>query len=328
MKKILFRADASVDIGYGHFIRSLALADMLKENFDCCFVTVNPTEYQIQEIKKVCRYISLSESNHFNVFLSLLRGDEIVVLDNYFFATDYQREIKKRGCKLVCIDDIHDKHYVADVVINHGVDNPKLFSIEPYTRLCLGIEWVLLRKPFIEAPMKNRSKEYSSNTANIAISFGGVDQYRLTDKVIAMLHAKRNIERIDAIVGKEYQENTNYSSLSNVFFHRSVSAQEVADIFFYCDLAILSTSSICIEALVCRTFIAAGYYVDNQVYLYNYLVQNKLIRGLGCLLELEFSNINNIQKSKFDFSIIGKIANIASRYVECFKLLYYENSYI
>ena len=29
---------------------------------------------------------------------------------------DYQRAIKQKGCRLVCVDDMHDKHYVADVV--------------------------------------------------------------------------------------------------------------------------------------------------------------------------------------------------------------------
>ena len=41
MQKIIFRADAGAGIGYGHFIRSLALADMLKNDFDCVFSFIN-----------------------------------------------------------------------------------------------------------------------------------------------------------------------------------------------------------------------------------------------------------------------------------------------
>ena len=51
-KKIYFRADASAQIGYGHFIRTLAIADMLKSEFDCTFFTVSPTEYQVGEMTK------------------------------------------------------------------------------------------------------------------------------------------------------------------------------------------------------------------------------------------------------------------------------------
>ena len=72
-----------------------------------------------------------------------------MVLDNYFFTTDYQRAIKHKGCRLVCVDDMHDKHYVADVVINHGQTNPALFDVEFYTRLCLGFDWALLRLSLI-----------------------------------------------------------------------------------------------------------------------------------------------------------------------------------
>ena len=42
MQKIYFRADASATIGYGHFIRTLALADMLKDDFDCTFFSAGP----------------------------------------------------------------------------------------------------------------------------------------------------------------------------------------------------------------------------------------------------------------------------------------------
>ena len=43
MQKIYLRADASAAIGYGHFIRTLALVDMLKDDFDCTFFTCHPT---------------------------------------------------------------------------------------------------------------------------------------------------------------------------------------------------------------------------------------------------------------------------------------------
>ena len=57
MQKIYFRADASATIGYGHFIRTLALADMLKDDFDCTFFTCHPTSYQVSEMEKVCPFI-------------------------------------------------------------------------------------------------------------------------------------------------------------------------------------------------------------------------------------------------------------------------------
>ena len=101
-RKIFFRADASTTIGYGHFIRTLALADMLKNDFNCTFFTQSPSTYQQGEADKVCSLVSLpSDDSKFERFLEYLIGDEIVVLDNYFYTPDYQKQIKDKGCKLV-----------------------------------------------------------------------------------------------------------------------------------------------------------------------------------------------------------------------------------
>ena len=94
--KIYFRADASSKIGYGHFIRSLALADMLKDDFLCTFFTVAPTPYQISEMDKVCTWKSLEQNSCLDEFINLLKGNEIVVLDNYFYTTAYQQRIKDK----------------------------------------------------------------------------------------------------------------------------------------------------------------------------------------------------------------------------------------
>ena len=140
--KIFFRADASADIGYGHFVRTLALADMLKENFDCTYFTSNPTDFMSQEMEKECPYVALNEESKLNDFLQQLTGEETVVLDNYFYTPEYQLHIKEKGCRLVCIDDMHDRHYYADIVINHATGlNRSDYDLEPYTQLCTGLNW-------------------------------------------------------------------------------------------------------------------------------------------------------------------------------------------
>lgn len=280
-RKVYFRADAGPEIGYGHFIRSLALADMLKDDFECVFFTQTPTEYQINEAKEVCRLVPLpSDDSKFQLFIDYLKGDEIVVLDNYFYSTDYQKAIKAKGCKLVCIDDMHDNHYVADVVINHGCNKPELFSIEPYTKLCLGLDWALLRKPFLEAIHNIQSREHNQQIEKIVVCFGGSDPLGLTRKYIGQLLKISYLKRIDVIVGNQFD----YSGLiddSRLCFHKNISAQAIADLFFCCDLAIVSASTICIEALACGAKVAAICYVDNQRGFYKYLNNSNFIIGLN-----------------------------------------------
>ena len=212
MQKIYFRADASATIGYGHFIRTLALADMLKDDFDCTFFTCHPTSYQVSEMEKVCPFIPLQEETHSADFLSHLQGDEIVVLDNYFFTTDYQRAIKQKGCRLVCVDDMHDKHYVADVVINHspGISEGD-FSTAPYTRLCLGVSYALLRKPFLEVAGRRYRHAVDYRALKVIVSFGGVDKYNLTRRYIECLKDCDTIRSVTALTGDAYGDDRKIS---------------------------------------------------------------------------------------------------------------------
>ena len=113
MKKIYFRADAGADIGYGHFIRSLSLASILKDKFECALFTQTPSAYQLKEAEGVCPLVSLpSTQEKYTLFLDRLDGDEIVVLDNYFYDVQYQKAIKEKGCSLVCIDDGRDNNFI------------------------------------------------------------------------------------------------------------------------------------------------------------------------------------------------------------------------
>lgn len=318
-RKILFRADAGPEIGYGHFIRTLALADMLKDDFDCVFYTQTPTDYQKKEAAAVCPLVELpATDSRLELFLDMLTGEEIVVLDNYFYTTDYQRKIKEKGCQLVCVDDMHNIHYVADLVINHGNVSPKQFSKEPYTQLCLGLDYALLRRPFLEAARKNIDKVKKGNDKRIAICFGGSDPLHLTEKAMTELISTPAIQWIDVIVGTHFNAFAQFED-SRIHFHQNISAKEVADIFTACDVAIVSTSSVCIEALACGAKVAAGWYVDNQREGYIDLISKGWIIGLDYLGRTNFTLAITENKTKSVFSL----PDIKKNFIHAFKSLNY-----
>lgn len=256
-RKILFRADAGQNIGYGHFVRTLALADMLKDDFDCVFYTQTPTAYQKKEMANVCPYKELpADESRLDLFLEELKGNEIVVLDNYFYTTEYQHEVKSKGCKLVCIDDMHNKHYVADVVVNHGPATPDQFDCEPYTRLCLGENWALLRKPFI-VPISATERQN-----RIVVCFGGSDPMHLTDRVISYLVEIDVPYEIVVILGDAVylsEENRN-----RVRILHNLSAAQMAELFETSSIGIVPASSVGKEAVSRGLKVISGYFVDNQ----------------------------------------------------------------
>lgn len=262
-KRIFFRADASSETGFGHFVRSLALADMLKDDFECIMVSCEPDANQKKMAEGVCKLVELpADDSRFPRFLRMLSCDDIVVLDNYFFTTEYQKTIKDKGCRLVCIDDIHDRHFVSDIVINHGFADPDDYDCEDYTKLCLGPHWALLRRPFLTV---KRPQNLKKDKIDVTICFGGSDPLGLTDKIHGELNGLPQIGTVRAITGI------------------NLSAEEMAEAFRSCDVAIVSMSTVALEALACGAKVAGGWYVENQRDLYREYTERGLICPLGDL---------------------------------------------
>ena len=294
-KKVFFRADASFEIGYGHFTRSLALADMLKENFDCVFFTCHPTTFQKQEMSKVCSFVALDETTHYETFLSYLQGDETVVLDNYFFTTDYQRQIKAKGCRLVCIDDMHDKHYVADLVINHAIGvTDRDYSVEKYTQLCLGLSYALLRSSF----MNRFSVRTVKSRYNLLIAFGGSDDFNLTMKYVGAVCEMSELDVIHVIVGDAYLWIDDLNRLTRchnrIKIYSNIPAEKVAELMSDSDLAFLPASTLLWEGIFTGLHIIYGYYIDNQKVVCTQIGSNGYY-GLTCIGDLCQYDANDIQ---------------------------------
>lgn len=318
MDKIYFRADASSELGYGHFIRTLALADMLKEDFECVFFTQSPTEYQEKEAAKVCKLIPLpSDETKFDLFLDYLTGNEIVVLDNYFFTTDYQIKIKQKGCKLVVTDDMHNQHNVADVIINHGLSDRNLFDCESHSKLCLGLDYAMLRRPFLRKIDDNQKRDNS-----VIICFGGADPLHLTDKVVEIVKNIKNQDKstcsIKVILGdKTYLSEDNRNDIEVLV---RLSADEIQKLFCSAYCAILSASTICIEAMYCHIPVCVGYYMDNQKEFYKSMCDAGMISPLGFIPGI---NADTVRHALGQIACIQPLnldgSQIKQRYIKIFK---------
>ena len=308
--KVYIRADGNTEIGLGHVIRSLALASMLKNDFDCLFATRFLTPYIKKEAEFSCvEIIKLSEEGdgHFESFLSLLTGTEIVVLDNYFYSTEYQRLIKDKGCKLVYIDDIHDKHFVADIVINHaGGVNRGLYSSASYTALYTGTEYALLRPAFM-----TRKKTQGNS---IFIAMGGADKKNDTLKILELLNKINISKTCFVVIGDAYLHKTQLHEFCDrtkldVRILKNLTAEDLSEIMCQCQYAICPPSTTSYEYLSLR---GGELYVkviaDNQKDLYKFFVKNRLAFDVSELfIQDNLQILNSIeQQEKYFDGLSGK----------------------
>lgn len=320
-RKILFRADAGQSIGYGHFVRTLALADMLKVDFDCVYYTSEPSLSQNEDIQKVCECVPLSEETKFEDFLSSLDGSEIVVLDNYFFTSDYQRAIKEKGCKLICFGT-NDRHYYCDILFNFAENDASIFSVEPYTQIKLGIDWAILRKPFRELNPTRPSQRQN----RIAICYGGTDQFYLTEKTVQTIQSMPEDIAITLIATDRFgTERLAALQKQGVNCMINATAEQMIETFGECDFLLSSASTIAHEGLACQIPVICGYYVDNQKRMYDYLTKENYVIGLSDMLTDDFSTrlseilinrvlcLSNIRSYRY--------GDIKQKYISLFKSL-------
>jgi len=292
--QIIFRADGNSNIGLGHVIRSLAIADMIKDEFDCVFAIKSPTDQLQKIILESCnKIINLREEDAEDEFISFISSDAIVVLDGYLFKTDMQIAIKNKGCKLVCIDDLNEWHFVADAIINQNSDITTAdYSKEPYTRLFSGLDYAMLRKPFLDAAKKER---YPRKIKNIIINFGGADMYNLTLKVLRAcigIGAQINIHIITGAAYRHLDTLNEFKGQKSIFFHDRLNADQMCSLMLECELIICPASSVCIEALSAGMNIITGYYADNQRAFASFLNREQYASSIGDFLEITIQQLS------------------------------------
>lgn len=193
--KFLIRTDAYEDIGTGHLMRCLALAQGTKNHrSEVVFVTYCESKQLINRLQKEGFGINLlKEPGNLEESISIFKREQPhwVVLDGYHFDAAYQKAIKDAGYKLCVVDDYaHLDHYYADIILNQDYGAERFsYETEPYTRLLMGTRYVFLRREFLE--YANFKREIVGAAKRVLITMGGVD---LDNNTLKVLDAVKRIE--------------------------------------------------------------------------------------------------------------------------------------
>ncbi|GGG25353.1 UDP-2,4-diacetamido-2,4,6-trideoxy-beta-L-altropyranose hydrolase [Pontibacter amylolyticus] len=281
--RIILRADGNSRIGLGHVVHSLALAEMLRHDFECLFAIQVPSHELQEQIKKTCdAVIVLPACNHdedrfAHELDAYITKDVLVVLDGYKFSTAYQQSVKNKGCQLFCIDDIHSYVFVADTILNQagGVDAAK-YKTAPYTRVLIGPKYALLRPPFLRAAQEERT--FPAGDVRVFLNLGGADPYDHTMRIAMELQRMQDIGKVEIIIGSAYQhlfelqawlhQNPKFS------LHQNLSAEEMCQLMQTCAVAITSASGVAYEYASVGGLLFVLQTAENQENLYTFLTQN------------------------------------------------------
>jgi UDP-2,4-diacetamido-2,4,6-trideoxy-beta-L-altropyranose hydrolase len=193
---LLIRADASPQMGTGHLMRCLALAQAWQEIGGSTLVasaSLTPAlEARLAAEGIAVRHLSAEPGSAEDAARAAALAQEVgagwLVLDGYQFGGEYQRALAQAGLRQLCVDDYgHAGHYWAHVVLNqnaYAVDS--LYpSREAYARLLLGTDHALLRREFW--PWRSWKREVSAVAHRVLVTLGGADAGNATLKVLEAL---------------------------------------------------------------------------------------------------------------------------------------------
>lgn len=235
VNNIAFRVDATKQIGTGHFMRCLTLADGLqKRGTHICFLSRElPMHLRGMLAAKGMEFIPLGTdanplpsadlahshwlgvSQHQDAQASIEalsnQSWEWLVVDHYALDARWESTLRNIAGKIMAIDDLADRQHDCDVLLdqNHYRDMRTRYDgrVPEHCRLLLGPRYALLREEFRE--LRAQVKPRTGGVRRILMFFGGVDAGNYTGLAIQALSGLdiKGIE-VDVVIGAQHPHRT------------------------------------------------------------------------------------------------------------------------
>jgi len=300
-KKVIFRADGNAATGLGHLYRLFSLVEIVKDTLEFVFLTHDTsTDLVIPDAyNKVIIPQNISAENEPEwLAVNFSPKEYIIIADGYQFNSEYQKQIKTKGFKLIYIDDLTTEHMFADVVINHSpYIQEKHYKKESYTKLALGTKYALLRPLFLKEAKEDRI----INTIDSAfVCFGGADPFNLSLKAVEALLQTPNFKNIHIVLGGAYKHKEIFDleekRSDKIKTYRNLSEEALLKTMQQCNFAIAPASTILYELSCVKMPILSGFYVDNQELIYKGFLSNQSIYKGENMKDYHVSDfVNNIK---------------------------------
>jgi UDP-2,4-diacetamido-2,4,6-trideoxy-beta-L-altropyranose hydrolase len=192
--EIIFRANAYPEIGTGHVMRCLALANACRDA-DMATRFVGRVEDGVLRGRiKQCDhdFTALTEDQEAEWMNCISHKVDWVVLDGYGFCSQDHRKIRDAGVKLLIIDDMANlDSYEADVILNQNFHaNAADYHLAYETKMLMGTQFALLRQEFIG----RRPLVRKAGTSRLLVTLGGSDPQGVSLRVteaLAKIHDMR-----------------------------------------------------------------------------------------------------------------------------------------
>lgn len=214
---IVFRTDASLQIGTGHVMRCLTLADALRERGAQSTFICRPNVGHLLDLIQQRGHITKALAPADDAFTvpadpchskwlgtdldsdaeqtQQALGNQVVdwlVVDHYALDRRWEQVLRSHTRRIMIIDDLADRPHDCDLLLDqnlgrHLKDYDGLLN--PETQALIGPTYALLRPEFAQWREISLQRRKNPELKQLLITMGGVDQANVTSQVLAALNS-------------------------------------------------------------------------------------------------------------------------------------------
>ncbi len=238
--RVAFRADASLEIGTGHVMRCLTLADALKaKGAECHFICREHRGNLIEQISGRGFRVHVLASDPLADAYASNGGDEPqlshaawlgatqaqdaeacvpiladlhpdwLIADHYALDSHWESALQPNIGKLMVIDDCADRRHDCDVLLDQNMvanmDSRYHGKVPRHCTCLLGPQYALLRPEFNALRAISLARRQKPEFNRLLVFMGGCDADNDTSKVVDGIKlSTRTWQHVDVVVGKDF----------------------------------------------------------------------------------------------------------------------------
>lgn len=233
--RIIFRVDASIEMGTGHVMRCLTLADALKElGAECHFIcrehlghlnaliterghTVYSLPYSEQCQQREhniagelahASWLGATQEEDAALCAAIVQSlqPDWIIVDHYALDEQWEKALCPYCKQLMVIDDLADRQHDCDLLLDQTFGRAPadyLPLVPQHCQLLCGAKYALLRSEFAQWRDYSLKRREQGQLDHLLINLGGVDKDNITTEILQAL-AKASLPvncRITVVMG-------------------------------------------------------------------------------------------------------------------------------
>lgn len=271
---VIIRADANINIGMGHVMRCLSIADSFNAQGHTVSFVLSSDD--VQNFVKSRGYESVVLHTSYDSMENELRCwpralADIIIVDSYYVSSKYLSALKDMmkctSGRLIYIDDLATFPYPVDVLINYNVYSNEIDYKRLYEGGGIAVPLLILGPTY--APLRTmfrgvEKKIQPEIVENVMISTGGTDLEH-----IALSIVKTRLEKYTyhMLVGALNAERDEIAKLAlhnpKIVLHESVS--DMKSLISSMDICVSAAGSTMYEVCACGVPMITYIVADNQL---------------------------------------------------------------